>query len=83
MVREAVQVAGSLIRIARDRKANDVRSLEACMPQQAVSSSQEEEEDREVAVPGLEDPMLWSWGDDTFAWDLLLPSDQIPISSNM
>ena len=79
MVREAVQVANSLIRIARDRKANDVRSLESCMPQ-AISP---QNGDSASSLPGLEDPMLWSWGDDTFAWDLLLPSDQIPVSSNI
>ena len=72
MVREALQVANTLVRLARDRKANDVRSLEACMPQAASPQTQSE-----GAVPGLDDPMLWSWGDDTFAWDLLLPSEQV------
>ena len=72
MVREAVQVANTLVRLARDRKANDVRSLESCMPQAAASP----ETQPEAVVPGLDDPMLWSWGDDSFAWDLLLPSEQ-------
>ena len=71
MVREALQVANTLVRLARDRKANDLRSLEACMPQATSPVPQTEFE-----VPGLDDPMIWSWGDDTFAWDLLLPSEQ-------
>ena len=72
MVREALQVANTLVRLARDRKANDMRSLEACMPRATSPQAQSE-----GAVPGLDDPMLWSWGDDTFAWDLLLPSEQV------
>ena len=72
MVREGLQTAHSLVKLARDRKADDLRRLEACMP--APTSPDVQSSD--AAVPGLDDPMLWSWADDSFAWDLILPSDK-------
>ena len=61
MVREAVQVANSLVRLARDRKANGLRSLEACMPQ-----TKSPEPSTDPPIPGLDDPMMWSWVDVQF-----------------
>ena len=56
MVREGFQTAYSLVKLANDRKADDLRRLEACMP--APTSPGIETFD--AAVPGLDDPLLWS-----------------------
>ena len=69
MVREAVQVANSLVRLARDQRAKELRSLEDCMPQEAATPDPQVDTD----ITGFDNPMLWNWGDDSFAWDILLP----------
>ena len=64
MVREATRVARSLIKMARDRKAEDLKKLDSCVP--TVS-----EQNQNIGFPDLGSQPFLNWPDDPFDWDIL------------
>ena len=64
MVQEAIQVAKSLLKMARDRKAEDLKKLDSYVP--VV-----EEPDQGTDFPGLNDQTFMNWPDDPFDWEIL------------